>query len=352
MTIEEIKSKNLVLLEVISGSKAFGLDTPTSDTDIKGVFYMPKEKYFGLEYISQIANESNDIVYYELGRFVELLLKNNPNILELLASPDDCILYKNPIMDRFQISDFLSKLCKDSFAGYAMGQIKKARGLNKKIVQPVDKVRKTILDFCYILKDNNSISLKKWLEDNNFKQEKCGLVNINHAKSMYALFYDKEDVLNFKGIENKISSNDISISSVPKGMKQLAYLSFNLEGYSTYCKDYREYWEWVEKRNEERYDTNLKHGKNYDAKNMMHTIRLLESAQRIFSEEKLNVRVSNRSELLAIKSGNLEYEDLILKANSIMENIDKLHSVSRLPLLPDIEKIKQILVSIRMELYK
>lgn len=352
MTIEEIKSKNLVLLEVISGSKAFGLDTPTSDTDIKGVFYIPKEKYFGLEYISQIANESNDIVYYELGRFVELLLKNNPNILELLASPDDCILYKNPIMDRFQISDFLSKLCKDSFAGYAMGQIKKARGLNKKIVQPVDKVRKTILDFCYILKDNYSISLKKWLEDNNFKQEKCGLVNINHAKSMYALFYDDEDNLNFKGIENKISSNDISISSVPKGMKQLAYLSFNLEGYSTYCKDYREYWVWVEKRNEERYDTNLKHGKNYDAKNMMHTIRLLESAQRIFSEEKLNVRVSNRSELLAIKSGNLEYEDLIQKANSIMENIDKLHSVSRLPLLPDIEKIKQILVSIRMELYK
>ncbi len=75
MTIQDLKSKDLILLEVISGSKSFGLDTPTSDTDIKGVFYLPKEKFYGLEYISQIANETNDEVYYELGRFVELLLK-------------------------------------------------------------------------------------------------------------------------------------------------------------------------------------------------------------------------------------------------------------------------------------
>jgi len=38
MTIEELKSSNLILLECISGSKAYGLDTPQSDTDIKGVF--------------------------------------------------------------------------------------------------------------------------------------------------------------------------------------------------------------------------------------------------------------------------------------------------------------------------
>lgn len=91
MAIEELKEKQLILLECISGSKAYGLDTPESDTDIKGIFFLPKEAFFGLYYIDQVSNESNDIIYYELGRFIELLSKNNPNILELLNTPEDCM---------------------------------------------------------------------------------------------------------------------------------------------------------------------------------------------------------------------------------------------------------------------
>lgn len=94
---------------------------------IKGVYYLPKEKFYGLDYIPQISNETNDEVYYEIGRFVELLLKKNPNILEILATPDDCILYKHPLMEKLQLKDFLSKLCKDTFAGYVMTQIKKPK---------------------------------------------------------------------------------------------------------------------------------------------------------------------------------------------------------------------------------
>ena len=100
---------------------------------------------------------------YELGRFVELLLKNNPNILEILASPDDCILYKHPLMELLKLVDFLSKLCKDSFAGYAMTQIKKARGLKKKIVNQMEQEKKSLLDFCYVLQGYDYISLKNWL---------------------------------------------------------------------------------------------------------------------------------------------------------------------------------------------
>lgn len=45
MTIQDLKSKNCILFEVISGSKSFGLNTPTSDTDIKGVYYLPKDQF-------------------------------------------------------------------------------------------------------------------------------------------------------------------------------------------------------------------------------------------------------------------------------------------------------------------
>ncbi len=73
MTIQELKEKKLIILECISGSKAYGLETAESDTDIKGVFMLPKEEFYGLKYIPQISNETNDIVYYEFGRFMELL---------------------------------------------------------------------------------------------------------------------------------------------------------------------------------------------------------------------------------------------------------------------------------------
>jgi len=46
MTIEDLRNKGLIILECISGSKAYELDTPTSDTDIKGVFILPKEEFY------------------------------------------------------------------------------------------------------------------------------------------------------------------------------------------------------------------------------------------------------------------------------------------------------------------
>ena len=302
MTIKDLKSQNLILFEVISGSKSFGLNTPTSDTDIKGVYYLPKEKFFGLDYIPQVSNETNDEVYYEIGRFIELLLKNNPNILEILASPSDCILYKHPLMEQLKIEDFLSKLCKDSFAGYAMTQIKKARGLNKKIVNPLPKEKKSLLDFCYVLKDYKTVSVSEFLAENNLKQEQIGLVDLPNSKGMFAMFYDLEKTLGYKGIIKKENSNEVSLSSIPKNEKLIGYLSCNQDGYSKYCKEYTEYWEWIEKRNEDRYNTNQKHGKNYDSKNMMHTIRLLQTAEQILSTGKLSIRVSNREELLDIKA--------------------------------------------------
>ena len=351
MTIQNLKSQNLLLFEVISGSKSFGLNTPTSDTDIKGIYYLPKEQFYGLNYIPQISNESNDEVYYEIGRFVELLLKNNPNIMEILATPDECILYKHPLMEKLQLRDFLSKLCKDTFAGYAMTQIKKARGLNKKIVNPMPKEKKSLLDFCYVLQGYDSVSAPIFLSEKNWKQEQCGLINLPNSKGMFALFYDANTTLGYKGIIQKEISNEVSLSSIPKGQEPVGYLSVNQEGYSKYCKEYAEYWEWIEKRNDERYRTNQQHGKNYDSKNMMHTIRLLQTAEQILAKGTLNIKVSNRAELLAIKAGDMEYDALLEMADELIFSIEKNYATSSLPERPDEEKAIQNLISIREILY-
>ena len=352
MTINDLKENNLILFETISGSRSFGLDTPASDTDIKGVFYLPKDVYFGLVYTPQISNETNDIVYYEIGRFIELLIKNNPNILEILATPQDCILYKHSLMEKLQLSDFLSKLCKDSFAGYAATQIKKARGLKKKIVNPLPREKKSVVDFCYILEGYDSVNLPEWLQKNSLEQEQCGLINMPHSKGMHAVFYDTNNTLGYKGIIQKQASDDISLSSIPKNEKEVAYLFYNADGYSAYCKEYREYWDWIEKRNDDRYTTNIEHGKNYDSKNMMHTIRLLQSAEKILATCNLNIRVTNREELLNIKAGKMEYDDLLKMADGLLASIDQLYTTTALQPFPDKDEAEKLLIDIRTELYK
>jgi predicted nucleotidyltransferase len=226
MKIVDLKEKKLIALECISGSKAYGLNTPKSDTDIKGVFVLPKAVFYGLEYVEQVNNETNDEVYYELKRFIDLLVKNNPNILELLNTSEDCVLYKDPIMNLIKPELFLSRLCKQTFAGYAQSQIKKAKGLNKKIVNPIDKERKSVLDFCYVVNGQGSISLARWLSKFGYKQEDCGLVNIAHMRDTFSVFHNKQLSEGYlKGICSGIEANDISLSSVEKGTEPIAILN-------------------------------------------------------------------------------------------------------------------------------
>jgi predicted nucleotidyltransferase len=351
MTIKDLKDKNLLLFECLSGSKAYGLDTPQSDTDIKGIYHMPKEMFFGLKYIPQISNESNDEVYYEIGRFVELLIKNNPNIVEILATPEECILYKHPIMDKLNIDMILSKLCKDTFGGYALTQIRKAKGLNKKILNPIPKTRKTVLDFCFIMVNYSSVKAKTWLTKKSISQSDCGLSKIPNAKDLYALFHDKEKKLNYKGITHKEAANEVSISSIPAGEQEIAYLFFNKDSYSSYCKEHNEYWEWVERRSEERYKVNKNHGKDYDAKNMMHTIRLLQVALEIVRDGELNVKRPNKSDLLSIKRGELDYQNVLKMAEDLMLQIEQETIKSKLQDKPDAKLIESLLIEIRTELY-
>jgi len=348
-TIDWIKNNGLLIFEVISGSKSYGLDTPTSDTDIKGVFVLPKEMFYGLEYTAQVNNESNDIVYYELKRFVELLSKNNPNIVEMLHVPESCVLQKHSIMEMLQPEMFLSKLCEQTFANYAFAQIKKAYGLEKKIVQPVEAERRSVLDFCFVHEAKDAVPLKRYLQEKNLDQNKMGLTAITHLRDCYNLYY--AETLNYSGVAKKENANEVSLSSIPKEEKSIGMLYFNKDGYSVYCKQYKEYWDWVARRNEERYKTTMSHGKKYDAKNMMHVFRLLLVAKEIAIEGKVNVYRKDRNFLLDIKAGKFEYDDLVQKAEALQQELPLLYSQSNLKDEPDIESINSTLVKMRETYY-
>ncbi|MBX7155853.1 MAG: nucleotidyltransferase domain-containing protein [Candidatus Kapaibacterium sp.] len=349
MTIEELRTSGYIIFESIAGSRAYGLASEASDTDIRGVFVLPPHILYGLNYIEQVHDEQNNVVFYEIGKVVELLLKNNPTMLEMLAMPTDCILYKHKAFDMLTSEIFVSKLCKDTFAGYAHSQIKKAKGLNKKIVNPVDKKKKSVLDFCYVQYGQGSKPLTDWLKENSMSYELCGLVKIPHFRDCYTLYYNNNK--KYAGIVHSIEeSNDVCLSSVEEGTSPLTIVSFNKDGYSRYCKDYQEYWNWVEHRNEERFRNTVTNEKNYDAKNMMHVFRLLDMAEEIASGI-LHVRRPNRTELLEIKRGVFEYDVLLEMADKKLQRINNLYESSVLQESPDITIGNNLLVEIRKSVY-
>lgn len=354
MTFEQLTTQpHHLLLKCISGSKAYNLHLPSSDTDVKGIFVLPQRQLYGLEQVAHVANDTNDEVYFEIGRFIDLLSKNNPNILELLSTPKGCVLFSHPLMMLIRPADFLSRLCKDTFAGYARTQIKKARGLNKKIHRPMEKERKAVPDFCFVVYENGSVPLMQWLAKQGYRQEECGLTQLSHFRDAYLIYHQSQLTGNdkLKGIVSGDAANDVQLSAVPRGINALAVMHFNKDAYSVYCREYNEYWEWVAKRNEARYQNTLSHGKNYDAKNMMHTFRLLTMAQEIALEQQVIVHRKDREFLLRIRSGEFDYEELLRMAEEKVERIEELYNRSYLPDAPDIKKAEALLVQIRESFY-
>lgn len=306
-----------------------------------------------MTYTPQVSNESNDEVYFEIKRFLELLDKNNPNILELLSTTDRNLLFRHPLMDLIRPTDFLSKLCLETFAGYAKTQIKKAKGLNKKINQSHGTERKDVFEFCYVITGGQSVPLREWLHGKQLQQQDCGLAKIDHFRDVYALYHTSqfEPGTIFKGIFSGPDANDVQLSAIPKGAEPLTIMQFNKDGYTVYCKDFAAYWEWVKLRNEARYEHNKELGADYDSKHMMHTFRLLTMAEEIALYKEVRVFRSDRDFLLRIRNGEFSYEELLDMATQKLHDMEQLYAASDLPDRPEPMLAASLLIRIREEFY-
>jgi len=367
--IDLIESKSpgsIPLYLVIRGSHAYGTNIETSDVDYSGVFIQNIDNILGTSYVDQINDDKNDIVIYEIRRFLDLLSKNNPTILELLNTPTDCILYKHPIFDKIleMRNIFLTKICANSFGGYAKEQISKAKGQNKKQNWEKEKIiRKTPLDFCYFHEGERSILLSEYLADNGMDQKFAGLAKVPHSRDLYSFFYDQSRHLQiandltspvkFKGIAFE-DSNDIRLSSIPFNCPKhyfMGYISYNKDGYMQHCKDYKSYEEWLLKRNEQRWIDVKNHDQKIDGKNMMHCRRLMDMAREIAEGKGIIVKRPNFQELLDIRLGKVDLQSLIDHVESEIVEIDSLYRNSTLPNKVDSKAVEQILIDIRKQIY-
>ncbi len=351
------------LFECIVGSQAYGTQLPTSDLDIKGIYIQPNSDILGFKYEQQV-NVDKDTTYYEIKRFIELAMTANPTILEMLFVDDEMIQFYHSAFEYVQDNrlQFLTKKCYNSFAGFAHGQIEKAKGLNKKMNWEIEKtIRKTPLDFCYVLEVNRSIPLEAWLKQNRLKQEYCGLCAVDHFPGTYLLYYDwiaeHKGSTEYRGIVFE-DSNDIRLTSISKGQEKMieCTIHYNKDAYSKHCREYNEYLNWKANRNVARYvDTvaaNLGKQQKIDSKNMMHCIRMLDCAEEIARTGNLTVKRPNAEYLLSIRKGEVSLEDILQQATEKIAGLKELFDNSSLPDEVDKEFCHNLVNQVRKEYWK
>jgi len=168
----------------VAGSHLYGNSRPESDWDYRGVFMASNDTFTGLlgkteqlegqtVYDALVKagmelNETDDVVLYELNRFCQLALDNNPNIMDML-----CHDYTNPKFSLYKSNSgqkllenkdlFMSTKLKHTFSGYAMAQLKRIKGHNKWITEFPDT--DAVLSFTKYMFEQDRVDFN-WVCDN------------------------------------------------------------------------------------------------------------------------------------------------------------------------------------------
>lgn len=351
---DDLKSRGLILFETVTGSQAHGTSTPESDVDKTFVYCAPPEwLMFHQNLYREELRLSPDYVGRELASFLLQVQTNNPTILEVLFTPEDCwISYHTAFLTVLKERDqFVTKTAERAFAGYANQQLKKAKGQDKMQNWENNRVvRKTPLDFCWVTYGQGSLKLHKYLEIQNLMQDRIGLVNIPHMHNCYSIFYDSEGKIGYRGVW-KEGADDIRLSSVAKDASPIATLSYDKDAYSTHCKDYKRYEDWLMTRNEKRWVEVQGHGQKIDGKNIMHLVRLVQIAEDISQGKGIQIRRPNREELLSIRRGERNLETICEWGESKIEEMKTNFQFSDLPSDVPAELIELLVTEIRDDIY-
>ena len=114
-----------VIYRCVIGSKAFGLDDADSDTDRRGIYLPPADLQWSLSGVpEQLGNQETEECYWELGKFLQLALKANPNALECLYTP--MVEVSTPLADELlgMKQVFLSRLMGRTYGCYVGAQFR------------------------------------------------------------------------------------------------------------------------------------------------------------------------------------------------------------------------------------
>jgi predicted nucleotidyltransferase len=325
-----------VLFRAIAGSHSYGLAGPGSDQDIRGIYAVPAEEFLSLQPPpAQISDERSDIVYFALHRYLALAANANPNILELLYTPSDCVLFQAP---EFEVllkhrADFVTRKTYETFVAYGMTQIKRSRGQNKWVHNPQPAEPPSRESFCWFIprKDEAAGPYRpQRLADCGLDLSRCHAAAVEHSVGLYRIYdYGPSARGVFRG--GRIVCESIPMED--ESDRCIGLLLYNDQAYECAHRDHTHYWKWFHTRNPERWRTQMSGELDYDSKNLMHTIRLLLCGKHILTagEPKVRFEGQEREFLLEVRGGKFAIEELLIRSDELVAELAELHDKCRLP---------------------
>lgn len=120
-------NQNIMLLS-LGGSHAYGTNTESSDVDIRGIAVNSPDELLGMEDSHWVFEDRHtDTVIYSFMKTISLLIKCNPNTIEMLGFDASDYLVLSPLGEELLYNKnlFLSQRCASSFGGYAAMQLRR-----------------------------------------------------------------------------------------------------------------------------------------------------------------------------------------------------------------------------------
>ena len=302
------------ILVVKAGSRAYGLNRPDSDYDLRGLMIPPKSYYLGfLLHIDQapMKVEGGEGDMYALPRFFQLAADCNPNIIEILWSD---ILFANKWVDSLYTHRdlFLTKKARYTFSGYAMSQLKRIETHRKWLLNPP----------------------KGKPEREDFGLPKTALLSKDIMGAIQKLVTGDE-------------SAEIAIdASFPSHVMDIYQKE---RAYHNAMREFQQYENWRANRNPARAAMEARFG--YDTKHAMHLVRLMRMCNEILIGMGVIVRRPDADELMAVRDGAWSYDQLMEFATSQDQLMSKLYEESKLPREPDRNKLHELCCSMMEQYY-
>lgn len=294
------------------GSVAYGVSSDTSDCDVYGFCIPPKDEIFPhlrgeIEGFGRQKKRFNqwqqhhvkddnalggkgreyDFSVYNIVRYFSLCMDNNPNMLDSLFTPVDCVLHSTMLAEmlRDRRKIFLHKGCYHKLKGYAYSQlhkmdIKQHKGLDAVI--DFEKAHK-------IPKDMTWARVKKAHEkfDVGHRDEAFKTLSRTQIEEYYELFrYMMENGKRGEGVKRF----------------------------------------------------------GFDVKFAYHVVRLVNQCEQILTEHDLDLRRS-REQLKAVRRGDMPQEEIREYFATKEKTLEKLYESSTLPYGPDEDKIRELLLN-------
>lgn len=339
----------------LHGSHAYGLATPESDIDLRGITIPPKNYMLGFarHFDDWVANDPYDIQVFSLRKFFNLTKDGNPNTLELLfTDPSDHLFVSDIGKTLLEHKDkFLSRNLKERYLGYAKAQVHRAQnhkrwldggdikppptreefGLPKKLTIPKDQLLTV------------QALISKKLEDWNCDFEPFSEPQKIYLKNKVSALLAEMDIL---------KDDQWMLAARSLGMSENFILVLNKEkAYQSLVSDYENYLTWKKNRNPKRAALEAKIG--YDAKHITQVVRLLLLGKEILETGKVKVkRIEDREMLMEIKECKVPYEKVIDMADKIEDEVEQAYFKSPLPIRPDIEALDKLCIQLIEEQWK